>query len=231
MKKLLGIALLSVSMMTFAVGCGDDVDTVDKGTNTDSSVETSSQSNTDGNKANTGKSEEPVKEEKKVVTGEPDKVEDKKEDTKEDNKSSDNSKNSDNSNTDNAYITEVAVYGVDDNFMELKRISKSIKVYDKKVAAAALEALKGSDWPAGYNSPIPEGVVFTSVTINDGIATVKYDYSGTPMGTSGETMFIDSVSSTLTEFPTISGVKFEASGQSLTTHMTDGNVYTKNASN
>lgn len=221
MKKLLGIAILSIAVMSLAIGCGDS-DTTETTNETGSNVETSSQSNTDGNKANTGKVEEPVKEEKETANEQPKKAEEKKEEVKED-----NSNKSENSSEDNAYITEVSVYATDDQVMQLKKFSKSVKVYDKRVAAAALEALKSTDWPAGYVSAIPQDLTFTSVSIDNGHATVKYNYNGAGLGTAGESAFVAAVVMTLTEFQTIHGVSFESTGTPAITHMSEEGPFTR----
>ena len=222
MKKIIGISIISLALLAGAVGCGNN--------DNDTASENTTVTETNGEKANTGV----VKKEEKVEE-KSDKDETKTENTSNNKISEDDKTNKVNNSSesskkqDSVYVTEVAVYGVDENVTELKKTDKSVKVYDKRVAAASLEALASSDWSEGYTSPIPNGLTFEGVNIQDGVAIVKYNYSGGGLGTAGESAFVGSVVYTLTEFPTIQSVKFEASGTDAITHFDSSSAFTRDS--
>ena len=81
--------------------------------------------------------------------------------------------------------------------------------YETADAARILTELIAADRAAPY--PLfPENLTVRSVTVKDGIATVDFskELKNLAAGQTTETLFITSVVDTLTEYPTITGVRF-----------------------
>jgi spore germination protein GerM len=102
-------------------------------------------------------------------------------------------------------------------------------VKQETVGTAAIEELLGGPAPeeeaAGLHSEIPEGTVLNSLNIENGIATVdlssEFDDGGGSL-----TMFarLAQVVYTLTQFPTVEGVRFELDGEPVDVFSGEGIV-------
>ncbi|MDO5707670.1 MAG: GerMN domain-containing protein [Andreesenia angusta] len=207
MKKIMSLLILSTTVIMSIIGCSEEEPVVKN----DSTVQESQDIPAD---------KEDLEEDKPLVDikkeDSKDEVEDKEDKDVEINKE----KSKDDESSNKNYLTEAKIYLVDDNLTTLKKFVKPVKVDDKKVATAALQALK-DDSIEGYISPIPKEVSFNGISIDNGIATVKYTNSGQGgIGTAGESAFVSSIVYTLTEFPTIESVKFDSQGTtSILSHM------------
>lgn len=219
MKKILKNIALSTILVCGITACGNNNEEI----KTDSqSIETKNTANQkeEKNENSIDNKELPKKEEKKEIAVE------KKED-KIENKENKESPNEKEKRTE-PFSKEINVYYSDQNFESLKKVLKTVKVEDQKVATAALKALKEEDSEKGYFSPIPKEVELNSVSIQNGVATVKYTNSGAGYGTTGETMFVSAIVYTLTEFPTIDSVVFDSQGtNSVITHMDSNTVFNR----
>jgi len=89
------------------------------------------------------------------------------------------------------------------------------------VARAAIEALLAGpterEAAAGVSSAVGRDAALSSLTIDDGIATIELSGFGSPGGTTAEMLSIAQVTYTLTQFPTVDGVLFEAEDRPLRT--------------
>ena len=98
-----------------------------------------------------------------------------------------------------------------------------------RVAAAALEALLAgpseAEAAAGVSTAIPEGARLLGVTVEDGIAAVdlgaEYESGG---GSLSMTARLAQVVYTLTQFPTVQGVRFELEGRPVEVFSGEGIV-------
>lgn len=107
----------------------------------------------------------------------------------------------------------LSVYVASDDAMSLKREVRPLEVRDMRVGWAVLNALKEMPLEEGYVAPVSKDIEFNSLIIKDGLATVDYDDNGVAMGSTGESMFVESVILSLTRFPTVERVKFTRNGE------------------
>lgn len=69
---------------------------------------------------------------------------------------------------------------------------------------------------AGVTTAIPAGIELLGLTISDGVATVDLSEGfGQGSGSTGELLSVAQVVYTLTQFPTVTGVRFEVEGRPL----------------
>ncbi len=91
--------------------------------------------------------------------------------------------------------------------------------YETTDPARVLTELLAADRAATY--PLfPENLTVRSVTVKDGIATVDFsrELQNLASGQTTENLFIASVVNTLTEYPTVTGVRFTMEGAPIQTH-------------
>lgn len=112
--------------------------------------------------------------------------------------------------------TEVTVYYVapDGNRLVLARERHTVPKAPR-IATAALEEVVHGTSQAGLPNPFPPAARVLSVTIADGTATVDFNAAVLEMGTGaeGEPAAIQAAVWTLTEFPTITQVRFTVEGR------------------
>lgn len=213
MKKFISIATIVIISLGSLYGC--TTESKNSTENTTSKVNSETKSNSEEVDKTNSKTE--VKEENMT---EVENTDDKSAEIKEETSSQNNNK---------AYLMEISVYASDDNATTLTKVVRTVPVVDKKVAAAALAELKAKDPQGQYQPAVPESISFNGVSISDGLATVDFDNGGVSLGSAGESMFIESVVLTLTEFPTVQRVRFTLNGQVVESigHMTLDKEFTR----
>ncbi|MDD4803258.1 MAG: Gmad2 immunoglobulin-like domain-containing protein [Syntrophomonas sp.] len=127
------------------------------------------------------------------------------------------STNNPNPNETEPQLMEVAVYYLKstekENYLvrEVHQVSKT-----PEAAQAALnELIKGNPVTAGASKVLPADTKVLGINIDQGLATVDFsaEVLRANVGSRGESLGIDSIVNTLTEFPTIQRVSFTVDGQ------------------
>lgn len=107
----------------------------------------------------------------------------------------------------------LSVYVVDKDGIKMKKETRPIEVENKRVGWAVLQGLKETPNEEGYYNAVPDSIDFKSLSIDNKVATVNFDSNGIGLGTSGESIFVESVIMTLTNFKSIEGVRFLEKGK------------------
>lgn len=107
----------------------------------------------------------------------------------------------------------LSVYIVDKDGIKLKKETRPIEVENKRVGWAVLQGLKETPNEEGYYNAVPDSIDFKSLSIENKVATVNFNSNGIGLGTSGESVFMESVIMTLTNFKSIEGVRFLENGK------------------
>jgi hypothetical protein len=94
---------------------------------------------------------------------------------------------------------------------------RTLLVVDGGVARAAVEGLIRGPQTQGLAASIPEGTILHDISISNGICTVDFSkefVENHPGGSAGETMTLNSIVKTLTQFDTIDQVQILVEGES-----------------
>lgn len=88
----------------------------------------------------------------------------------------------------------------------------------KEVAKAAIEQLVNGPTESGHYSVIPNGSRLLGISIQDNVATVDFSrefVDNHPGGSSAEILTIFSIVNTLTEYPSVTSVRFQVEGKNI----------------
>lgn len=134
-----------------------------------------------------------------------------------------------NNDINNKKKMNLSVYVVDENAIKLKKETRPIEVEGKRVGWAVLQGLKETPNEVGYYNAVPDSITFNSLSIENKIAIVDFDSNGISFGTTGESIFVESVIMTLTNFKNVDGVRFVENGKPVKNfgHLDYSKVFSK----